>query len=178
MLISRLAAVVVLLFTASSQVSATDIIARSRTWAGSVSLESEGSLWADPCSLDLIAKFQQTAHRLSLKRSSLGCALFGPVHLILSEAEDHQDAVIIVEAARGGDGDHTGPILEVFRVNKTALRKLGEVELFSATYVRKAQEIEFIEGRRFFSLCGVCDGPGAGDPENDFYVPVRGELRS
>lgn len=170
--ISRIATVV-LLVVASSYAMAEEIVARSQTWAGSVSLVRDGSAWTDSCSLDLVAQFQQSHHRTQIKRATTNCSLFGPVQLILSEAQNHRDAVIIVEAARGGDGDHTGPLLEIFRIDKTAIQKLGEIELFSATYVRRAQEVQFIEGRLLFSLCTVCDGTEAADPNHNIFLPVR-----
>lgn len=176
MLISRIAPIVLLLVVAT-QATAAEIVARSRTWAGSVSLERDGNDWTDSCSLDLVAEFQQVPHRIRLKRPTTNCSLFGPVQLMLSETQDHREGLIVVEAARGGDGDHTGPVLEVFRVDKAAVQKIGEVELFSATYVRKAQEIQFIEGRLLFSLCTACDGPEAAEPTDNIFVPVRVSIR-
>lgn len=173
MLISRVAATIVLLLVVGSNAMAAEIVARSQTWAGSVSLVRDGNAWTDSCSLDLVAQFQQIPHRVRLKRPTTNCSLFGPVQIMLSEARDHREGLIVVEAARGGDGDHTGPLLEVFRVDKTTIQKLGEVELFSATYVRKAQEIQFIEGRLLFSLCTACDGPEAAEPNDNIFVPVR-----
>ena len=168
-----LRALIVVLLATASQAMAGEIVARSRTWAGSVTLESDGDVWLESCSLNLIAQFQQTTHRIGLKRPNSNCSLFGPVQLMLSETPDHRESLVIVEAARGGDGDHTGPLLEVFRVDKSAVRKLGEIELFSATYLRKGQEVKFIEGRRLFSLCTACDGPEAADPNDNIFVPVR-----
>jgi hypothetical protein len=161
----------------ATQATAAEIVARSRTWAGSVSLERDGNDWTDSCSLDLVAQFQQVLHRIRLKRPTTNCSLFGPVQLILSETQDHREGLIVVEAARGGDGDHTGPLLEVFRVDKAAVRKLGEVELFSATYVRKAQEIQFIDGRLLFSLCTACDGAESAESNDNIFVPVRVSIK-
>lgn len=168
-----LRALIVVLLATASQAMAGEIVARSRTWAGSVTLESDGDVWLESCSLNLIAQFQQTTHRIGLKRPNSNCSLFGPVQLVLSETPDHREGLVIVEAARGGDGDHTGPLLEVFRIDKSAAQKIGEIELFSATYLRKGQEVRFIEGRRLFSLCTVCDGPEAPNPNDNIFVPVR-----
>lgn len=161
------------LIAACSAVTAADIVARSRTWAGSVSLELNGDPWTEECSLNLLAHFQQTSHRINLKRPYVNCSLFGPAQIVLSESPNHRAALVIVEAARGGDGDHSGPILEFFHLDKSALRKIDEVELFSASYFRKGQQIHSVTGRMLFSFCTVCDGPEAADPQDNIFVPVR-----
>ena len=165
------------LISACSEVTTADIVARSHTWAGSVSIERDGEEWSEGCSLTLIAHFQQITHRISLKRPYVNCSLFGPVQIVLSEAPDHSEVLVFVEAARGGDGDHSGPILEVFHLGKSAIRKIGEAELFSANYVRKDQQIDSITGRILFTFCTVCDGPEAADPEDNIFVPVRIRIR-
>ena len=55
----------------------------------------------------------------------------------------------------------------------SALRKIGEVELFSANYIRDNQQIQSITGRMLFSFCTVCDGPEAAAPGDNIFVPVQ-----
>jgi hypothetical protein len=165
------------LFAGRSEPTAAEIIARAQTWAGTVSLETTGKPWSEECSLSLLARFYQTTHRISLKRPYVNCSFFGPVQIVLSESPDHRKALVIVEAARGGDGDHSGPILEFFNLDKSALRKIDEVELFSASYIRDNQQIDSITGQMLFSFCTVCDGPEVAEPADNIFVPVQIHIR-
>ena len=45
--------------------------------------------------------------------------------------------------------------------------------MFSATYVRKSQRVEYVEGQRLFSFCPDCDGPEAADQKFNIYAPAR-----
>jgi len=73
----------------------------------------------------------------ALRETALNCALFGPVHVIASEPMIVNPTLVFFEAARGGDGDHSGPIIEIYRLTNHGFRKLGEQQLFRATYQRK-----------------------------------------
>jgi hypothetical protein len=107
-----------------------------------------------------------------LKRDFYNCALFGPITLFATASKDYKRLSIVVEAARGGDGDHTGPILEFFALDEQGLRKLGEQALFDASYVRREGELAQIDGKVLFDFCDACDGPQVSDPAN-ILVPVR-----
>jgi hypothetical protein len=92
---------------------------------------------------------------------------------VASDSENRESTYVFFEAARGGDGDHSGPIVEVFRLNKQGFKKLGEQELFEASYHRTGQVITSVTGKVLFSFCNVCDGPEAGEPADNIFVPVR-----
>lgn len=59
------------------------------------------------------------------------------------------------------------------RLTKKGLKKLGEQELFDATYHRKDEQITKVTGTVLYSLCDVCDGPDASDPADNFYIPAK-----
>ncbi len=150
-----------------------EVVAKAKTWNWTLSVIAEGDAWEKSCKLELIADAYQIKHEISLKRKGNNCALYGPVHLFAAEAPDHNSIIAFFEAARGGDGDHSGPLVEVFRLTKQDLKKIGEQELFDATYHRKNERITAVTGTVLYSLCDSCDGPEVADPADNFYIPAR-----
>lgn len=138
-----------------------------------VSIETTASRAADDCGLKLVAAGYQGRHQINLKRKSVVfCSFFGPVTILASESRDYKLTHVFVEGAHGGDGNHTGPIVEIYALDENALRKLGEQELFDAVYQRKNGEIVSISGKVLFGFCDVCDGPDAAGEEDNILVPA------
>ena len=106
-----------------------------------MSVESIGEPWKDDCTLKLVAETYQLKRDINIKRQGVNCALFGPIGIAVSDTENREETYVFLEAARGGDGDHSGPIVEVYRLSKLGLKKLGENELFEASYQRSGQAI-------------------------------------
>lgn len=153
--------------------SAADVIAKNHTWSWNVSVERHGEPWKDDCKLALVGEGFQGRHQISLKQKGYYCALFGPVQILASDTEDRKTTYVFFEAARGGDGDHSSPIVEIFSLNRDGLRKLGEQKLNEASYKRKGETFISVVGNVIFSFCDVCAGGQSGDPEMDFTIPVR-----
>ncbi len=118
-----------------------DVLVQARTWTWRVSVESIGEPWKDDCTLKLVAETYQLKRDINIKRQGVNCALFGPIGIAVSDTENREETYVFLEAARGGDGDHSGPIVEVYRLSKLGLKKLGENELFEASYQRSGQAI-------------------------------------
>jgi hypothetical protein len=156
-----------------SVVFSAEVVAKAGTWGWKLAVISDGDPWESSCKLRLVADTYQLKHEVSIKRKGVNCALFGPVHLYAAETPDHNSVTIFFEAARGGDGDHSGPIVEAFKLTKKGLKKLGEHELFDATYNRKDEQITSVTGTVLYSLCDICDGPDASDPADNFYIPAK-----
>ncbi len=164
---------VFLIFLLPVGATASEMIARARTGQWIISVITDGNSWKDDCSLKLTAENYQFKREISLKRAHVNCALFGPVHVIASESNDPKSTLVFFEAARGGDGDHSGPIVEVYKLTNHGFQKLGEQQLFDATYHRKDKEITAVMGAVLYSLCNSCDGPEASEPEDNFYISAR-----
>lgn len=122
------------------------------------------------CTLDLVADSYKGRQQISLKRPETLCTLLGPVQMLASEALDFATVHIFVEAIRGG-GEHAGPVVEIFALSDSGLRKLGEHELFDASYQRHDQTINAVTGKMLFSFCVICGGADA-NPDDDFFVPA------
>lgn len=148
-------------------------LASVRTYTASIVVEREGNPWESACSVSLVGRIGRRDLQASLKRPESNCSFFSQIKLTLSETGAREEALIVVEAARGGDGDHTGPILEFFSADSSSLKKLGELELFSAKYHRDNGKLQSISGRVLFSFCSVCDGPEAAEPADNLFVPVQ-----
>jgi hypothetical protein len=138
-----------------------------------VTVELTGEPWKDSCTLQLIAKTHSLKRDISIKQPGVNCALFRPAKITLSDTESRKETIVYFEAARGGDGDHTGPIIEVYRLNNQGFKKLGEKELFETSYQRTGEVIKSITGKVLFSFCNSCDGPDASEPADNILVPVR-----
>ncbi len=150
-----------------------DTLVKAHVPSWNVSVETTASDATDDCGLQLVAKGYQGWQSINLKRESVVfCSFFGPVMILASESHDYKLTHVFVEGARGGDGDHTGPIVEIYALDEKALRKLGEQELFDAVYQRKNGEITSVSGSVLFSFCDVCDGPEAAEEGNNFFVPA------
>ena len=168
----RTAAVLSLLLPFSAPATA-EVVAKTHAWTWTVSLEKAGEPGSTDCTLQLVGETYQLKHQTSLKREGVSCDLYGPVNIVVSNALAVDDADVYVEAARGGDGDHSGPIVEVFRLTKQGFKKLGEKELFDASYRRSGDLVTEISAKVLFSLCDVCDGPDVASPADKIFVPVQ-----
>ncbi len=157
----------------SSNVVAAEILAKTITWGWVLTLETEGEIYTDKCSLDLVAFRYSKSYRVSLKDKSYNCVTYGPKQIIAGGSYSSDEFTIIVETAIGGDGDHTGQILNIFKLNPTGFTKIATQELFDATYERKNGEITSISGKILFSFCEVCDGPDAAESKDNFFIPVK-----
>jgi hypothetical protein len=155
----------------SVQGIAAEIVARVQLGRYTVTLESAGDKHEESCSLVLVAEAYQFKKTANLRRPFYNCELFGPVQVVGSWDRQGDSASVILEAARGGDGDHTGPILEVFRLDIDGFKKIGEAEIFDAAYLREDGRIVAVTGKALFDFCDVCDGPEAS--EDKLFVPVR-----
>ena len=153
----------------SSAGCAAEIVAKAETGAWTISVIAEGGEWDPSCTLKLVAETDKIKREMSLKRESVSCALFGLGHLYAGQGPDRGSMIVFFEAARGGDGDHSGPIVEIFKLTKQGLQKLGEHELLDATYHRKNEQITSVTGTVVFSLCYACDGPDG----TDLYIPAQ-----
>jgi hypothetical protein len=156
-----------------STASMADVVAKARSAKWQLSVESAGELHLPTCTLKLIAESGQVKRVTSIKRPGHACTLFGRVGIAVSDAPNREEVHVFLEAARGGDGDHTGPIVQVFHLDEQGFKKLGEQELFEASYQRSGETITSITGKVLFSLCDTCDGPEVADPEDNIFVPVR-----
>lgn len=151
-----------------------EIIAKDKTWWWSVSVNADGNSWDKSCKLKLTAETHQNKQEINIKREFYNCGLYGPVHLhSAAESLENESSLVFLEAARGGDGDHTGPIVEVFKLTRNKIKKLGEQELFDAIYYRKGEQIKYVTGSVVFDLCESCDGPEVSLPEDTFYIPAK-----
>lgn len=148
-----------------------EIIARTELGRYTITLVPSGSPYTDTCNLRLIAEADNFRRSTELRRPFYHCALYGRVQVIGSWEPKDDSATIFVEARRGGDGDHTGPIVEVFRLTPKGFTKLGEIELFDATYVRLEEKISTVWGKMVFNFCDVCDGPEVS--EEKVFVSVQ-----
>ena len=159
-----------LLISGTSSAAAVEQIAATRTWTWQVTIVATGEPGAADCTLELIAESYKGRQQISLKRTETSCTLLGPVQILAAEMLDFDTIQIFVEAIRGG-GEHAGPVVEVFTLTDSALRKIGEQELFDASYQRHDQTIVAVTGEKLFSFCVVCGGPDA-NPDDDFFVPA------
>lgn len=169
----KLALLMSLALLAWSNQSAAELIAKTHTWSWDVTVERHGDPWKDDCKLLLVANGFKGRHQISLKDKGVHCALFGPVQVLASETSDRNTAYVFFEAMRGGDGDHSSPIVEVFSLTQGGLRKLGGQSLNEASYRRKGETFVSVTGNVVYSFCDVCAGGQSGDPEMDFAIPVR-----
>lgn len=152
---------------------AAETVAKVKATEWSISVVAEGVAWENSCKLKLIASEGKRKKEINLKREETGCLLLGPAHLEVSESTDNQAVTVFFEADRGDDSHNTGPIVEVFRLNKSAIKKLGEQRIFDATYIRQNGQIASVTGKALFSLCPTCEYPVSLTPEENFYIPVK-----
>jgi hypothetical protein len=98
--------------------------------------------------------------------------IYGPKQIFAGGSIRNNEFIIIVETAIGGTGDHSGPTLNIFRVNQEGFTHIARQELFDAMLERNGGEVTSISGEILSSFCDVCAGPDAAEPEDNFYIPV------
>ncbi len=163
---------ILFLFFCSSIANA-EIVAKTETYVWTLSLELSGDEYSDKCSLNLVANTYKQTFKASLKHKYYNCNLYGPTQIIAGPIQRYSEFLVITEAAIGGDGDHTGPILRFFKLNSKGLVQIAEKEVFDAIYFRKDGNLTKVTGSILFSFCDVCDGPDAARPRDNFFVPVQ-----
>ena len=117
-------------------VFAAEVVAQVESSKRSIAVVTEGNEWQPDCLLDLVETSGTGNHRFSLKRPGLHCSLFGPTKIALSDGDANNEVVIVIESVRGGDGDHTGPLVEVFSLAAEGFSKRGELELYDVAWLR------------------------------------------
>ena len=90
-------------------------------WVFSLETSGSNNISDNECTLDLVAEQNRRSFRTSLKSSvddagDLACSLFGPISINASSSSDDSKSLVIVEAGHGGDGDHSGPIVQIFEL--------------------------------------------------------------
>jgi hypothetical protein len=164
--------VVILALVACSSTIYAETLAKTRTWSRQFVLEALGDPWKKDCDLVLSGDGFNSKAKISLKQTSGLCPLFGPVMLFATDSADRKSSIVFVEAAHGGDGDHSGPILDVYSLRNSEFKKLGSQELFDANYQRIDGTIVSVTGKVLFSFCDVCDGPDAAGLDDNIFVPA------
>ena len=163
--------IVVLFITMAPSIGfSQEIIAKTRTWSWLISVRSEGTPSKESCRLELVAEGFRGKNAINIKRKGINCGLYGPVRIYASEAWDRKSTIVLLEAMRGGDGDHTGPVVEAFRLSHLGFMKLGEAEIFDATYHIKDGQILYVTGHISFSL--QMQSPAWPNMEDSIAVPV------
>src|SRR3990172_7671767 len=106
-------------FLAPLSVSAEEILARVQTGRYNLSIVASGLSNLENCELNLVAEAHNFRRASNLRRSFYNCMFFGHIQITASKVSQDGTAFVFVEAARGGDGDHTGPIVQVFHLGPT-----------------------------------------------------------
>lgn len=156
-----------------NQKPAEEVLASVQTDTNNFSLVSVGNPWSNDCDLLLFADSQHGKVSISLKQTNGMCSLFGQIKLVIAKGKNKRSDVVIVQAARGGDGDHTGPILDIYELKNGSFKKLGEQELFDADFHSDDKTISTITGKVLFDFCDVCDGPDLDVAGGNIFVPVK-----
>jgi hypothetical protein len=138
--------------------AAGQLIARVELGRYTLSLVAIGDRYNEGCGLDLVAESHKFRRAVSLKHPIYNCATYGAVQVTASHLPGEETPLVFVEASRGGDGDHTPPIVEIFRLGLQGFRRIGRVELLDATYIRDGRRISALTGKVLFNFCDTCDG--------------------
>lgn len=147
-----------------------DTLAQAATKTWQISLQGSEEDTGEDCTLNLVANGPAGRYEISAKDKGYRCSFYGPVKI--TAGEEPEGALVFVEGARGGDGDHTGPVLDVYRLTTKGFRSLGRQELFDAQYHSRDGRIVSVSGKVLFSFCAVCDGPEAAAEEDNIFVPA------
>ncbi len=85
--------------------------------------------------------------------------------------EDGLD-LILIEGRYGGDGDHTEDRLIVYRFMDRRLEFIADENISNPEYIERNGILQSVNGIYILSLCDVCDGWDASDPEDIFKIPI------
>ena len=149
---------ILFLLTVPLPAMARQLIARVELGRYTLSLVATGDRYDSSCGLDLVAEAYQFRRAISLKHPFYNCAIYGAAQITAGHVPGEDTALVFVEGSRGGDGDHTPPIIEVLRLEPKGFKKLGKVELLDATYIRDKGKISAVAGKILFDFCDTCDG--------------------
>lgn len=140
--------------------------------------------FSDDCKLDLVATSRRGDgkhhYAASLRGKYSACGFFGPLQIVAGEgkpgegkpSEGTNGTLVFVEGVRGGDANHTGPVVMVFRLSAQGMRKLGEQELFHAQYRRRAGRIVSVSGNVLFTFSPEADDPLDAPAGDKIFVPA------
>lgn len=148
----------------------TEMLAQAATKTWHLSLPESDEAFSENCKLNLMAEGKPGRFTVSMKGKYYDCGFNGPVKITADEAPG--GTLVFVEGERGGDANHTGPIVAVYRLTDKGFKTLGQQELFGAQYHRRHGHIVSVTGKVMFSFCFACDGPEVDDTQDNVFVPA------
>lgn len=127
------------------------------------------------CRLLLLATSYKSNLMLDISHPYYRCSTFKDVTVMgyYDYQSRNGSSYLFVESAFGGDGEHTPPILKGFKIDKSGIIKLGEMELVNVSYIRRKQIIDHILAEEIIDFCFVCDGWDAASKGSVFFIPVK-----
>lgn len=115
--------------------------------------------------------------KVDVSDPTYGTKTYGEPKVNVFKGED--GTVLLVYQARfGGDGEHTENRTKVFRFTRGEPKKVLDQNLDSVSFVEAGGALTKIRGNVVESLCDVCDGPDAAQPEDIFFIPVAVDVRT
>ncbi len=106
-----------------------------------------------------------------------GTKFFGQPQVRVFRARD--GSVLLVHQAKyGGDGDHSENRLMMFTFRQGKSQKLLDLNIDFVEFVEEAGALKLIRGKAVESLCDVCDGWDAAEPDDVFFIPITVDVAS
>jgi len=150
-----------------------EIIVKTKMTPYAVDIVKEVNNVTNECSLLLVASTFGHNHSIDISHSNYKCSLFMNVTILGHYNPRNKKSYVFFESAFGGDGDHTLPILQIFEIDKSGIKKLGEATFSSFSYVRSGNMIDHVIGEEIVDLCFDCIDFGVPKEDLLFTIPTR-----
>jgi hypothetical protein len=109
--------------------------------------------------------------RVDITNPHYGNKIYGSSRTDMFRSKD-SSLLLVFQASYGGDGDHTGNQLKLFRFHGDSGKKVLDINIDSVKFEKDFNHLKYIRGRTVESLCDVCDGWEAAPPEDVFLIPI------
>lgn len=109
--------------------------------------------------------------KVNVSHPYYGNKVYGDDKVNVFQSRDNS-ILLVYQARYGGDGDHSENLLKIFRFQSGVGKKLLDQNIDSLEFVQENKTLKFIKGKYVTTLCDVCDGWDASEPEDIFFVPV------
>ncbi len=119
-----------------------------------------------------VDRLVEIRNKIDISDSHYGNSILGYEVTDLFKLKDNSE-LFIHQARFGGDGEHTGNVVKLFKITKKSISKIYEHELSTVKFVFDKGFLTKVNGYHRESLCHGCDGLDAAHPDDIFSVPLE-----
>ena len=123
------------------------------------------------------ASIKELLSHVDVTHTHYGNDTYGPPKIDIFKGPNGT-RLLSYQARYGGDGEHTENILKLFSFKGNKANKILDQNIDSVQFELKNGILKLIKGRYVETLCDVCDGWDASEPDDIFFIPINIDIKT